>query len=253
MARFRSSVKTDVGLRRQQNEDSYLVNADLGLYVVCDGMGGHAGGETASRLAVASVERELLAARLREDSPFAAPAPLEDSPLAAALRQSIEAACAAVFHKSREISELSGMGTTCIALLLHEHQAIVGHVGDSRAYFVRDGQAHQLTEDHSLVNEQVRAGLLTPEEAKRSRLKNVITRSVGFEEEVLVDVAGLTTRPRDLFLLCSDGLSNLVPIEDIRDALLQHPIEEVAGRLVDLANERGGDDNSTVIAVERVE
>ncbi|HEY2028603.1 MAG TPA: serine/threonine-protein phosphatase, partial [Myxococcales bacterium] len=116
-----------------------------------------------------------------------------------------------------------------------------------------DGQAHQLTEDHSLVNEQVRAGLLTPEEAKRSKLKNVITRSVGFEEDVLVDVLGLVTRPKDLFLLCSDGVSNLIPIEDLRDALLRHPIEEVASRLVDLANTRGGDDNSTVIAIERIE
>jgi protein phosphatase len=253
MARFRSSLKTDVGLRRQHNEDSYLVNPELGLYVVCDGMGGHAGGETASRLAVLTVERELIAARQREDNPFTATAPLETSPLAAALRESIEAACAAVFQKSRENAELHGMGTTCIALLLKDDQAIVGHVGDSRAYLIRDGQAYQLTEDHSLVNEQVRAGLLTPEEAKRSKLKNVITRSVGFEEDVLVDLIGLTTQANDKLLLCSDGLSNLVPIEEIRDALLRDPIEDVSAKLVDLANERGGDDNSTVIAIERVE
>ena len=253
MAQFRSSVKTDVGLRRQHNEDSYLVNPDLGLYVVCDGMGGHAGGETASRLAVLTVERELLSARLREDNPFARSAPLEESPLAGALRESIEAACAAVFQKSRENAALHGMGTTCIALLLKDDQAIVGHVGDSRAYLVRDGQAYQLTEDHSLVNEQVRAGLLTPEEAKRSKLKNVITRSVGFEEDVLVDLLGLATQAGDKLLLCSDGLSNLVPMEDIRDHLIRHPVEAVAGKLVELANERGGDDNSTVIAVERIE
>jgi protein phosphatase len=253
MARFKSSVKTDVGLRRQHNEDSYLVNPELGLYLVCDGMGGHAGGATASRMAVLSIESELCAAKARDDNPFASTAPLESSPLAGALRESIEAACAAVYQKSREDSELTGMGTTCIALLLKDDQAVVGHVGDSRAYLVRDGQAHQLTEDHSLVNEQVRAGLLTPEEAKRSKLKNVITRSVGFEEDVLVDVLGLVTRPKDLFLLCSDGVSNLIPIEDLRDALLRHPIEEVASRLVDLANTRGGDDNSTVIAIERIE
>jgi len=253
MARFKSSVKTDVGLRRQHNEDSYLVNPELGLYVVCDGMGGHAGGATASRMAVLTIESELSAAKARDDNPFASTAPLESSPVAAALRESIEAACAAVFQKSREHSELQGMGTTCIALILKDDQAVVGHVGDSRAYLVRDGQAHQLTEDHSLVKEQVRAGLLTPEEAKRSKLKNVITRSVGFEEDVLVDLLGLVTRPKDLFLLCSDGVSNLIPIEDLRDALLRHPIEEVAGRLVDLANARGGDDNSTVIAIERME
>ena len=253
MASYRSSVKTDVGLRRQHNEDSFLVNPDLGLYVVCDGMGGHAGGETASRLAVLTVEKELLSARLREDNPFSGKVPLEDSPLAGALRESIEAACATVFQKSREVAQLQGMGTTCIALLMKDEQAIIGHVGDSRAYLVRQGQAYQLTEDHSLVNEQVRAGLLTPEEAKRSKLKNVITRSVGFEEDVLVDLLGLATEAGDKFLLCSDGLSNLVTIDEIREALLKDPLEEVPAKLVDLANQRGGDDNSTVIVVGREE
>jgi serine/threonine protein phosphatase PrpC len=253
MASYRSSVKTDVGLRRQHNEDSFLVNPELGLYVVCDGMGGHAGGETASRLAVLTVERELVSARLREDNPFRGTSTLEESPLAGALRESIEAACAVVFQQSREHAELQGMGTTCIALLIKDEQAIIGHVGDSRAYLVRKGQAYQLTEDHSLVNEQVRAGLLTPEEAQRSKLKNVITRSVGFEEDVLVDLLGLATEAGDKLLLCSDGLSNLVSMDEIRDALLQHPIEEVPGALIDLANQRGGDDNATVIAVDRGE
>jgi serine/threonine protein phosphatase PrpC len=253
MARFQSSVKTDVGLRRQHNEDSFLVNPDLGLYIVCDGMGGHAGGETASRLAVLTVERELLSARLREDNPFSSEASLEDSPLAGALRESIEAACATVFQKSREVAQLQGMGTTCIALLVKEEQAVIGHVGDSRAYLVRKGEAYQLTEDHSLVNEQVRAGLLTPEEAKRSKLKNVITRSVGFEEDVLVDLLGLATEAGDKLLLCSDGLSNLVSMDEIRDALLDNPIADVPAKLIDLANQRGGDDNSTVIALSREE
>jgi protein phosphatase len=130
--------------------------------------------------------------------------------------------------------------------------AIVGHVGDSRAYMVRAGEVWQLSEDHSLVNEQVRAGLLTPEEAKHSRLKNIITRSVGFEEDVLVDVIGVETQPGDRFLLCSDGLSNLVEAAEIRDALEQADVAEVPSRLVQLANARGGDDNITVVAIERV-
>ena len=240
-------------MKREHNEDSFLVNEDLGLYLICDGMGGHAGGETASRLAAQTIERELLSAKLRTDDPFAAEAPLAETPLAGALREAIEGACAAVFRTSRRNPELAGLGTTCISLMLHGAQALVGHVGDSRAYLVRDGDVHQLSEDHSLVNEQVRAGLLTEEEAKHSRLKNIITRSVGFEEDVLVDVLGLETRPGDRFLLCSDGLSNLMENEEIRDALLEHALDEVPQVLIQLANQRGGDDNVTVVAVQRVD
>lgn len=253
MPRYLCAARTDVGMKREHNEDSFLVNEDLGLYLICDGMGGHAGGETASRLAAQTIERELLSAKLRTDDPFAAEAPLAETPLAGALREAIEGACAAVFRTSRRNPELAGMGTTCISLILHGAQALVGHVGDSRAYLVRDGEVHQLSEDHSLVNEQVRAGLLSEEEAKQSRLKNIITRSVGFEEDVLVDVLGLETRPGDRFLLCSDGLSNLMENEEIRDALLEHALDEVPQVLIQLANQRGGDDNVTVVAVQRVD
>jgi protein phosphatase len=239
-------------MKREHNEDSWLVNEDLGLYVVCDGMGGHAGGETASRLAVQTIERELLGARMRPDDPFASAAPLADAPVAAALREAIEGACAAVYRTSKANPELQGMGTTCIVLLLQGDMAILGHVGDSRAYALREGEVVQLTEDHSLVNEQVRAGLLTPEEARHSRLKNIITRSVGFEEDVLVDLIGFETKPGDRYLLCSDGLSNLVDNEEIGAQLQRHDDPDRACRaLVDLANERGGDDNITVVVIHR--
>src|SRR3981081_2281571 len=253
MARYLCAARTDVGRRGEHNEDSFLINEDLGLYVVCDGMGGHAGGETASRLAVQTIERELLSARLGGDDPFAAAAPLEESPLAPALREAIEGACAAVYRTSRANPELQGMGTTCIALLVQGEIAILGHVGDSRAYAVRDGEVVQRTEDHSRVNDQVRAGLLTPEEARHSRLKNIITRSVGFEEDVLVDLIGVETRAGDRFLLCSDGLSNLIENDEIRDALVESDLAKVPEILIQLANSRGGDDNITVIAVQRVE
>ncbi|OLC75707.1 MAG: protein phosphatase [Deltaproteobacteria bacterium 13_1_20CM_2_69_21] len=253
MPKFRSAARTDVGMKRDHNEDSFLVNEDIGLYVVCDGMGGHAGGETASRLAVQTIEKELISAKLRIDDPFSAKASLPESPLAGALREAVEGACAAVFRSSRAHPELAGMGTTCISLLVQGDHAIVGHVGDSRAYLVRDGQVWQLSEDHSLVNEQVRAGLLTEEEAKHSRLKNIITRSVGFEEDVLVDVVGVETRSGDKFLLCSDGLSNLIDNDEIRDALVQTELDQVPEMLIQLANSRGGDDNITVIAVHREE
>jgi protein phosphatase len=253
MARYRSAARTDVGMKREHNEDSFLVNEDLGLFVVCDGMGGHAGGETASRLAVQTIEKELISAKLRNDDPFSAQGALAESPLAGALREAVEGACTAVFRTSRANPELAGMGTTCISLLVHGDHAILGHVGDSRAYLVRDGEVWQLSEDHSLVNEQVRAGLLTQDEAKHSRLKNIITRSVGFEEDVLVDVMGVETRAGDRFLLCSDGLSNLVETEEIRAALGQDDVSRVPEVLIELANSRGGDDNITVVAVHRME
>src|SRR5207253_10131230 len=176
-----------------------------------------------------------------------------NTPLASALREAVEGACAAVFRTSRANPELAGMGTTCISLLVHRTKALIGHVGDSRAYLVREGDVWQLSEDHSLVNEQVRAGLLTSDEAKHSRLKNIITRSVGFEEDVLVDVMGVETRPGDKFLLCSDGLSNLVETDEIRDALQLSLLDEVPDNLIQLANERGGDDNITVVVVQRAE
>src|SRR5207253_9591493 len=143
-------------------------------------------------------------------------------------------ACAAVFRTAKLNPNLTGMGTTCIAMLLHGDLGIVGHVGDSRAYAMRDGGMMQLSEDHSLVNEQVRAGLLTAEEARHSRLKNIITRSVGFEEDVLVDVIGVETQPGDKFLLCSDGLSNLIENREIRDALLESELTEVPQKLIHL-------------------
>ncbi len=253
MANYRSVALTDVGMKREHNEDSFLINEELGLYVVCDGMGGHAGGETASRLAVQTVERELLSARLRNDSPYASKANLADSPMAGAVREAVEGACAAVFRTSKLNPELHGMGTTCICLVINGAHALVGHVGDSRAYLVREGGVLQLSEDHSLVNEQVRAGLLTPDEARVSRLKNIITRSVGFEEDVLVDVMGVETKPGDRFLLCSDGLSNLVENEEICEALsTDTTLETIATALIQLANDRGGDDNSTAVLVERL-
>ena len=179
--------------------------------------------------------------------------PLAETALASALREAIEGACAAVFRTSRANPELAGMGTTCISLLIKGEQAVFGHVGDSRAYLLREGEIYQLTEDHSLVNEQIRAGLLSLEEAQKSRLKNVITRSVGFEEDVLVDLMGLATRAADRFLLCSDGLSNRVSANEIRDLLLKTDLDAAPAKLIELANARGGDDNITVIAVQRTE
>ena len=244
-----SAGLTDVGRKRDHNEDSYLIDDELQLYVVADGMGGHAGGGTASRIAVETIDRELRSARASTEDPFRAEVPLQDSPLPDAIRNAVGSACQAIFTAAQEDPRLAGMGTTVIALLVKGDQAFFAHVGDSRAYLIRGELIQQISEDHSLVNEQIKAGMITPEEAKHSRYKNIITRSVGFEEEVQVDVMGLTLQPGDTFLLCSDGLANMVDDEELRQVIDATPLERAPEKLVEMANERGGDDNITVIVV----
>jgi len=244
---------TDVGRKRNHNEDSFLLDTDLQLFVVADGMGGHAGGGTASTLAVQTIDREIRKLWELSDSPFRVQTSLQDSPLPQHLRAAVERSCVEIFKAAQSDPRLNGMGTTVIALLLHEEHALFAHVGDSRAYLVRDGFIQQISEDHSLVNEQVKAGMITPEEAKRSNYRNIITRSVGFEEEVQVDVMGLLSEPDDVFILCSDGLANAVEDEEMKRIVLNTaPFEEIPQKLIALANERGGDDNITVVIVQRI-
>jgi serine/threonine protein phosphatase PrpC len=239
---------TDVGLKRERNEDAYLVDSDLRLYVVADGMGGHAGGGTASRLAVSTIQQVLRDVRAEEPSAFA-PQRLEASPLAWKLREAVEVACRTIFRTAQADPSLAGMGTTVTALLVHERNVFLAHVGDSRCYLVRDGRIHQVSEDHSLVNEQVKAGAITADEARTSRFRNIITRSVGFEEEVVVDLVALGGRAGDHLLLCCDGLTNLVDDAEILEVVASSPLPDVPYRLIRLANERGGDDNITVVAL----
>jgi protein phosphatase len=240
---------TDVGRKRDHNEDSFLVDEDLRLFVVADGMGGHAGGGTASSLAVEKIRDEVRAARDAKPELFREPGPLAEGRLLEVLRDAVERACAAIFHAAQDDPALAGMGTTVTAALLDGISAYVAHVGDSRCYLARKGRIYQISEDHSLVNEQLKAGAITPDEARHSRFKNIITRSVGFEEEVLVDLMGLETEAGDVFVLASDGLSNLVEDHEILKIASETPLAEAPERLVALANERGGDDNVTVIVV----
>jgi protein phosphatase len=243
---------SDVGMKRDHNEDSFLVDLRLGLLVVADGMGGHAGGEHASRLAVETIQREVQAAREKTGGAFERPPGIEDSPLPDVMRQAVEAACAAIFDAAQTDTELAGMGTTVTAALLDGNHAFVAHVGDSRCYLLRDGKIYQVSEDHSLVNEQIKAGAISPEEARTSRFKNIITRSVGFERAVAVDLMGIELQLGDRFVVCCDGLSNLVEDAEILELGGGPSLVEGAERLVALANERGGDDNITVI-VARVD
>jgi protein phosphatase len=239
---------TDVGQRREQNQDALLIDEPLGLFVVADGMGGHAGGATASRLAVDTIRAALQKARDEEPALFGSGAEGEENPLPDLLGHAVEAACAAIFETAQADSELAGMGTTVTAVLVDGRSAFVAHVGDSRAYLLRSGHIYQVTQDHSLVAEQLRSGVITEEDARTSRYKNIITRSVGFEREVMVDLMGLELEAGDALVACSDGLSNHVDDQEIL-ALVEEEGEEAVEGLVDLANDRGGDDNITVALV----
>lgn len=234
--RVRHSAKTDVGLMREHNEDFYGIgpsdrSATCGhMLVVCDGMGGHAAGEIASRMAVEIIIDRYYAS--------------DDPDRAQVLEASFVLANQQVYQQGH-----GSMGTTGVAALLFEDALYIANVGDSRAYLLRDGQIRQLTQDHSFVAEQVAAGLLTPEQARHSTHRNVITRALGYQPEVAVDLTRWAVRPGDLVLLSSDGLHGLVEDAEILSAATTSSLDQLAERLVALANFSGGSDNITVIAV----
>jgi PPM family protein phosphatase len=246
---FRAVGQTDVGQRRDHNEDALLVDADLGLFVVADGMGGHAGGGTASRLAVETIQASVRDARERNPALFTGPSGVEDSPLPDLLREAVEAACTRIFQTAQGSPDLTGMGTTVTAALLDGRSAFIAHVGDSRCYLLRKSRIYQVSEDHSLVNEQLKAGAISPDEARHSRFRNIITRSVGFEQQVQVDLMGVELDADDALLICCDGLSNLIEDAEILHVVEESTLDETPGRLIALANERGGDDNITVVVI----
>ncbi len=232
---------TDVGLKRSKNEDNFFVDEGMGLFIVADGMGGHKGGDLASKLAVEAV-REVAKSH-REEHTFLSPrAMLEECYVEASSR---------IFSKSQENNGLfQGMGTTLVVAYVHEGEIFIANVGDSRAYYLNQQYLWQMTEDHSLVNEHIRAGLLKDSEAKDFQAKNVITRSVGFERQVRCDIIKKPLSAGDTFLLCSDGLSGLVEDPEIHDICRKNSKEKAAQICVDRAKEEGGDDNITVIIIE---
>ena len=235
---------TDVGRKREHNEDSFACNDELQLYAVADGMGGHLGGERASRMAVEILEREMTA-RLASVSR----AEISNEAMAQAIRESTVVASRAIYDSAQAEPNYAGMGTTLTGLCFHGSSLTLCHVGDSRAYLFRDGRARQLTEDHSWVQEQVRAGLVSADDALVSRFRNIITRSVGFESTVSPDIATMLVEAGDCFLLCSDGLCNYLSADELAMVLGSHFYGEAGPALVEVANERGGDDNITCLVV----
>ncbi len=242
--RITSCGITDVGLKRGHNEDNYLINEELNLFVVADGMGGHAGGEYASAIAVNTVEEIVTSMAVAGDvDPDADPVEITRQKLSHAIRLSGRR----IFEKAREQPEYHGMGTTVVVVLVENGNAFVAHVGDSRVYLLRDGSIEQVTEDHSLIAEKIRHGLITPEEAKNHRMRNVITRSLGYQEDVEVDLTVRAVRRGDQYLLCSDGLSGHVEDEEMANLMIEHSPQNAARKLIVLACDRGGDDNITTV------
>jgi protein phosphatase len=245
----RSYGMTDIGRRRQQNEDAFLRNDDLRLFIVADGMGGHAAGEVASAEAVDTIYGMIKRGLLQlgpEDEPLT-----EDkiSNARRLIESSIQAATYMVYAMSEVDAGKSGMGTTISAAFVYKNLMVTGQVGDSRIYRVRGPDVLQLTEDHTLVGWQIKQGLITEEEAKLSPHRNVITRSVGGRDYVEVDTGVVEIRSGDRYVLCSDGLHGYLDEAEIPDVVSLGG-KAAAEAFIALANERGGSDNITVVLVE---
>lgn len=246
---------TDIGRQRDHNEDNYLVDPKLNLFVVADGMGGHAAGEVASQIAVHEVSRVVrenadVIERYANEHDAAARAEI-----LAVMEHAVQTACASIYHRGQAEPDKRGMGTTTSALLIAGDRGFIAHVGDSRIYLLRQNQVHQLTEDHSLINELVRRGKIKRDEidsSPYSKYKNAVTRAVGAYESVETDALDFEVLPGDGFLLCSDGLHAYLKDSDVPEIMTADDIADAPKTLVALANAGGGHDNITAVVV-RVE
>jgi serine/threonine protein phosphatase PrpC len=244
----RAVAYSDVGREREQNEDAHLVDDDLGLYVVSDGMGGHAAGEVASATAVTAVGRVIRSAQAQVEQ--ARRGELDAEQLRALVEQAVQAASSEVYQLACTNRARSGMGCTLSMLLVAGARAVLAHVGDSRIYLVREGHASQLSVDHTLGQELVRAGHVSSTQAKEHPYAHVLTRSVGTQPAVQVDTLVFDVLPGDRFVLCSDGLSNYIEsLEWLARQLGQQDFEASAEELVSYANQAGGKDNITAVVV----
>lgn len=235
--RFQSWILSDKGLKREGNQDSFLIDERLGLFIVADGVGGHQGGEVASALAVETV-REVVGH----------PKALQFTPKEV-LYQAYEEASHRIFDRATQELRLSGMGTTMVMGYIRDSKIYIANVGDSRAYLYRKPYVWQITEDHSLINEQIRLGLLTEQQALKTVGKNIITRSVGFERDVFPDVIEREISSGDVLLFCSDGLTGMVSDSLMCQIFNQTSIEKVTPKMIENALENGGDDNVTVLVL----
>ncbi len=227
-----------------------MADPSLGLYVVCDGMGGGNAGEIASTLAVEAIHAHLVEAAQNIDLPLIGPFDPRVSSSANRLASAIRAANHVIYRASRSRPDYAGMGTTAVAALLNEEALAIAHVGDSRLYLVRNGTIQPITTDHSWVAEQILKGFMTEEEAERSPSKHIVTRALGVDNSVDVELAEIPVMNGDLLLLCSDGLTKVAHANDILAILCgSEDLSGISDRLISMANEAGGNDNTTVVIV----
>ena len=238
---------SDTGRVREHNEDCIAVRPDLGLAVLADGMGGHRAGEVASTLAVQAVVDEF--ERTLAESPLASGVDDDGTEVVYLTLNTVAQANALVYQNAQTSPDRSGMGTTLVLALFSPGSVTIAHVGDSRAYRLRDAHLERLTQDHSMIEEAVRKGMFTPEEARRNFRKNIITRALGIGPDVDTDVQQFAVRSGDLYLLCSDGLTDVVSDADLQVALQQFGanLDQSVRHLIELANSRGGHDNISVV------
>jgi serine/threonine protein phosphatase PrpC len=235
MVNLEAAALTDVGQVRTSNEDAFGYCLEEGVFALCDGMGGAAAGEVASRIAVDTLINQLCAVDSHENR-------------RKVLEEAIASANQIVHARAEREAALHGMGTTLVAVAIGGDRALVGHVGDSRCYLYRRGELSRLTHDHSLVDEQVRLGQLTQDEADHSPLRNVITRAIGTQTSVSADIAELALEPDDILLLCSDGLTKELPDDRIEAMLADDgDLDGLCGRLIGAAKAAGGHDNVTAV------
>jgi PPM family protein phosphatase len=242
---------SDVGRKRKGNEDSYHIDIERGLFIVADGMGGHVAGEVASRLAVDTIQEFMRVSDT--DSEITWPFEFDEN-----LSEGGNRIQAAIQLANREIGrhmqsqeEHRGMGTTVVTAVVLDESCYIGHVGDSRAYLIRDGEIRQLTRDHTFVNDQVEKGFMSKAEAERHPARNILTRAVGSAEDLVVDLSETRLKPGDYVLLCSDGLSSMVEDLEILRVVTETNgnLEAACAGLVNLANEHGGWDNVTAVLI----
>jgi serine/threonine protein phosphatase PrpC len=244
---------TDTGKKRNNNEDAYLLNDTLCLYAVADGVGGNEGGEVASRIAIETLAEAIPDLLGEKDRTPAAGHVLPADPSFSALEQAIALSNQHIRQVREQKSALASMGTTLTALLVRKSRAFIVHVGDSRAYLLRARALRQLTGDHSMVAEQVLAGVITPEQARLSPYRHVITRALGMDLDVRADTILQSVQQGDTFLLCTDGLTEMVEDETIGGILSEAAPRDAVQKLLAVANEHGGVDNITAVVVRITE
>ena len=240
---------SDTGQKRPHNEDSAVTSAAVGLAVVADGMGGYKAGEVASAIAAKCIIDKIeIGLEQAHQTP---PNGSEYRPESELIREAITEANTHIFQTAQTVQQCQGMGTTVVAILLYDNVATIAHVGDSRIYRLRDDELQQVTNDHSLVQELIDRGFFTAEEAEANTPKNLVTRALGIDGTVDVDILEEPVKPNDIYLLCSDGLNDMVNDEEIRLTLSKYSgnLHEAATELVRLANEMGGKDNISVVLV----